>query len=325
MNQNIKPKVSIITAVYNKEELIHTCIASVLAQNYENFELILVNDGSPDKCPQICNDYSKKDGRIKVIHKENGGHSDARNMGILQSTGEYITILDADDYFSTNDAISNMIQLAKSNSSDIVITDFLNVWENKKQPRFINATGIEVLTYLIEEDIYHPTPGSRLFKKEIFESNLFKKLICDDEEWTPRTFFEAKKITIMPQSIYVRTTPADSVTRIETEENYFKKGYDKAYTAGVLIQFFENKQITVVQKSIIYKRFISLYLSSVHIYVHNLNKPELKERLLIMLEQNKNVLQASNVYPSFRHHLLASVIKYFGLKGAFLFFRLFSR
>jgi glycosyltransferase involved in cell wall biosynthesis len=325
MNKNKKPKVTIVTAVYNKEELIHTCIASVLSQNFKDFELILVDDGSRDNCPQICDEYAQKDSRIKVIHKTNGGHSDARNTGIVQANGEYITILDADDYFSDIDCIGAMLEIAESNNSDIVITDFLNVWENKKQPRFLKASGMEVLEYLIEEDIYHPTPCSRLFKKTIFEDNLFKNLICDDEEWTPKTFYRANIVSIMPHSIYVRTTPDDSVTRIETEENYFRKAYDKVYTTGVLIDFFENEDISLSQKKNIYKRFISLYLSSLHIYTHKLTNPQVKEKLLVMLEANKHVLKSSKVYRSFRHHLLALIIKYFGLRGALLFFKLFSR
>jgi glycosyltransferase involved in cell wall biosynthesis len=325
MEEKLKPKVTIVIAVYNKEELIHKCIASVLSQNFKNFELILVDDGSPDKCPQICDDYAETDSRIKVIHKKNGGHSDARNAGVINATGEYITILDADDYFCDNSCIGTMLEIAESNNAEIVITDFMNVWDKNRQPPFLNGTGMQVLEYLIKEDIYHPTPCSRLFKKTIFDDNLFKKLISDDEEWTPRIFFRAKKVSIMPQSIYIRTTPDDSVTRIETEENYFRKAYDKAYTTGVLIDFFEKEDISLSQKKSIYKRFISLYLSSLHIYTHKLTNPQLKEKLLVMLEANKHVLKSSKVYNSFRHHLLALIIKYFGLRGALLFFKLFSR
>jgi glycosyltransferase involved in cell wall biosynthesis len=325
MEEKLKPIVTIITAVYNKEELICTCVASVLSQNFKDFELILVDDGSPDNCPQICDDYAEKDNRIKVIHKANGGHSDARNTGILHSQGKYITILDADDYFSDDNCIGNMLAIAESNDSDIVITDFLNVWDNKKQPRFLKGSGMEVLEYLIEEDIYHPTPCSRLFKKTIFDNNLFKKLICDDEEWMPQTFCRANVVSILAKAIYVRTTPEDSVTRIQTEENYFRKAYDKAYTTGVLIDFFENENISLAQKKNIYKRFISMYLSSLHIYTHKLSSSQLKQKLLPMLEANKHVLKSSKVYNSYSHHLVALIIKYFGLRGALLFFKLFSR
>lgn len=325
MEGRLMPKVAIITAVYNKEELMHKCVASVLSQNFKDFELILVDDGSPDNCPQICDDYAKMDNRIKVIHKRNGGHSEARNTGIINSSGEYITILDADDYFSDNNCLGAMMEIAEFNDSEIVITDFLNVWDKKRQPPFLTSTGMEVLEYLIKENIYHPTPCSRLFKKTIFENNLFKKLICDDEEWTPKTFFRAKVVSIMPQSIYVRTTPDDSVTRIQTEENFYKKAYDRAYTTGELIDFFEKEGITSSQKKNIYKRFIALYVSSLHTYTHKLRSRQLKESLSVMLEANKHVVKFSEAYSSFRHHLLAWIIKYFGLKGALLFFKLFTR
>ena len=122
MEKNSSPKVTIITAVYNKEELIHKCVASVLSQNFIDFELILVDDGSPDNCPKICDDYAKQDSRIKVIHRENGGHAVAVNTGVLNAMGEYITVLDADDYFCDNDGIGEMIRVAELYNSDIVIT-----------------------------------------------------------------------------------------------------------------------------------------------------------------------------------------------------------
>jgi glycosyltransferase involved in cell wall biosynthesis len=325
MNIIKNPQVSIVTTVYNKEELIHKCISSILSQNFQNFELILVDDGSLDNCPEICDDYAKKDSRIKVIHRENGGHSAARNTGVLSSVGEYITILDADDYFCDNDGISEMVRVAELYNSDIVITDFLEVWDEENQPLILNATGIKILEYLIQEDIYHPTPCSRLFKKEVFDNNLFKKLICDDEEWTPKTFFRAEEVSILPKHIYLRTTPDDSVTRTATEQNHFRKAFDKAFTAGELINFYEDTTISTLQKRVLYKRFISLYLSSLHIYANKLSSNQLKGELLVVLNENKHVLKYSKFYDCYRHHLVARIMRYFGLKAVLLFFKIFTR
>ena len=93
---------SIIVPVYKAEKYISECVDSVLAQTFEDFELILADDGSPDRCPEICDEYAKKDSRIKVIHKENGGASSARNSGIDAACGEYIIFLDSDDYWEEN-------------------------------------------------------------------------------------------------------------------------------------------------------------------------------------------------------------------------------
>ena len=93
------PKVSVIIPVYNVEQYLNRCIDSVLNQTYKDFEIILVDDGSTDKSGEICDVYAEKDSRITVIHKENGGLSDARNFGIDAARGDFLTFLDSDDYF----------------------------------------------------------------------------------------------------------------------------------------------------------------------------------------------------------------------------------
>ena len=90
--------ISVIVPVYKVEPYINHCVDSILAQTYRDFELILVDDGSPDNCGKICDEYAKKDSRVKVIHKVNGGVSSARNMGLDNAKGEWITFIDADDY-----------------------------------------------------------------------------------------------------------------------------------------------------------------------------------------------------------------------------------
>ena len=97
-----KDLISIIVPIYNVEKYIKKCIDSIINQTYTNLEIILVDDGSPDNCGKICDKYKEKDDRIKVIHKKNGGLSDARNAGIDIATGEYITFIDSDDYVAEN-------------------------------------------------------------------------------------------------------------------------------------------------------------------------------------------------------------------------------
>lgn len=316
------PKVTIITAIYNKEELIDKCVSSVLSQSFKDFEYILVDDESPDKCPQICDEYAKNDNRIKVIHRKNGGHAIAVNTGISSSTGDYITILDADDYFCDNNAITEMVKIADENNCEIVITDFLKIWNDENRPQIMISTGIEMLEYLITQNIYHPTTRSRLFHRNVFQTNgLFKDFICDDEEWTPKSFYWAKRVGILPKVIYARTTPVDSVTQITTEENYFKKAHDRSITAGILIDFFENETLTINQKKSLYKRFIALYVSSLYTYVVKLRKENLKSKLLKRLEENKQVMNSSKFYNSYNHHILTMLINTFGIKSTLMILR----
>ena len=93
----MKPRISVILPVYNVENYLKKCIDSVCGQTYKNLEIILVDDGATDSCPQLCDEFAKKDERIRVLHKENGGLSDARNAGAKIATGEYITLVDSDD------------------------------------------------------------------------------------------------------------------------------------------------------------------------------------------------------------------------------------
>lgn len=101
---------SIIIPVYRTENFLHKCIDSVLSQTYPNFELILVDDGSPDNCPLICEEYAQHDNRVHVIHKSNGGAASARNVGIRAAHGDYIMFTDSDDYWNDSTALQSILE-----------------------------------------------------------------------------------------------------------------------------------------------------------------------------------------------------------------------
>ena len=98
----MEKKVSVIIPVYNVEKYLEECIQSVLKQTYKNLEIILVDDGSPDNCPKMCDEWAKKDSRIKVIHKQNGGASSSRNTGLDVMTGDFMCFIDSDDFIAKN-------------------------------------------------------------------------------------------------------------------------------------------------------------------------------------------------------------------------------
>ena len=119
LSQTSSPLVSVIIPVYKVEPYLRQCVDSVLAQTYTDFEVILVDDGSPDGCPAICDEYAEKDCRVKVIHKENGGLSDARNAGINIACGEYALFVDSDDFIS-KEFLENLLRMAEEYNLDIV-------------------------------------------------------------------------------------------------------------------------------------------------------------------------------------------------------------
>ena len=122
------PKVSILVPIYNVEKYLPRCIESVLSQDFKAYELILVDDGSPDQCPQICDEYAKKDTRIKVIHKKNGGLADARNVALDVMTGEYVVCVDSDDYISPTH-IEGLYHLIEKYGADVSINTFCSFYE----------------------------------------------------------------------------------------------------------------------------------------------------------------------------------------------------
>ena len=131
-----KPLISVIIPIYNVENYLAKCVNSVIDQNYKNLEIILVNDGSPDNCGSICDEYAQKDNRIVVIHKKNGGLSDARNAGLKISTGDFITFVDSDDYVN-KDFISTLVSLIQDFEADIAISPFIHFKDDEKKVKKI--------------------------------------------------------------------------------------------------------------------------------------------------------------------------------------------
>ena len=123
------PIISVVVPVYKVEPYLDTCVSSILAQTFSDFELILVNDGSPDRCPQMCEAWAEKDKRIKVIHKENGGLADARNCGVRAASGQYIAFVDSDDWVSP-ELLSTLYEGMQHGNYDITQCNFRRVYED---------------------------------------------------------------------------------------------------------------------------------------------------------------------------------------------------
>lgn len=126
-------KVSIIVPIYNVEKYLHQCVDSLLNQTLREIEVILVDDGSPDSCPRICEEYKKKDTRVKVVHKQNGGLSDARNAGMKLVEGEYVAFIDSDDYVDLH-MFEKLYAVAKERNLDVCYCDYNFDYDGKTQP-----------------------------------------------------------------------------------------------------------------------------------------------------------------------------------------------
>ena len=196
------PLISVIIPVYKVEKYINRCIDSVINQTYKNLEIILVDDGSPDNCPKICDDYAKKDERIKVIHKENGGLSDARNKGIQQATGKYIGFVDSDDYIDIKmyETLKNTLEKNDADISSCKCVRFhnkLEINQKKYNNRVVVYTQEEYMKKFfkigIQECVYYA--WNKLYKKNIICSDQYPKgLTSEDVVGTYKALLKSKKI-----------------------------------------------------------------------------------------------------------------------------------
>ena len=123
---NSQPKISVIVPVYETEGLLDRCVESIVGQTYKNLEIILVDDGSPDNCPAMCDEWAEKDSRIRVIHKENGGVSSARNAALDIATGDYIGFVDSDDWIEP-EMYSSLIQKISESGKNIALCSYLSL------------------------------------------------------------------------------------------------------------------------------------------------------------------------------------------------------
>ncbi len=169
------PQVSIIVPIYNAEKTIDRCVSSILNQEYKDFELILLDDGSSDASGDICDAYAQKDGRVRVIHKENSGVSDTRNQGIAMAKGEFLQFLDSDDWISP-EATKYFVQAATENRCDMVISDFYRViGERVALKGSIEEEGaLTRMDYAVKmmqkpADFYYGVLWNKFYKRSIVE------------------------------------------------------------------------------------------------------------------------------------------------------------
>ncbi len=167
--------ISIVSPVYNSSEFLSECIESVLKQTSSNWELILVDDGSTDGSGEICDEYAKKDARIKVIHKENSGQFDSRLCGIRASSGEYCTGLDSDDYLESN-CVEKLLEILQDKKYDVVSWNLRIVENNKeisvnKKKRYGEYSNIDFLEYIISSTDH--SFCNKLIKTELFKNAYF--------------------------------------------------------------------------------------------------------------------------------------------------------
>lgn len=212
-----KPLISVIIPVYKTEKYLKTCVESVCESDYKNLQIILVDDGSPDRCPEMCDELALGDSRIEVIHKENGGLSDARNAALDKARGDYVTFIDSDDLIK-KDMISDMYDIAVKENCDIVKTGMI-MTENENDEG-VNGDYIVVGKREALGRIYTDPPSivticGKLFKISLFDGLRFPVgMLNEDEYLTPRLFYRCERIALSEKTGYLyMQRPGESIMR----------------------------------------------------------------------------------------------------------------
>lgn len=215
--------VSIIIPVYKVEKQLQECVDSVLNQTYKNLEVILVDDGSPDTCPMICDEYRKKDGRIQVIHKENGGLSDARNRGIEGAAGEYVLFLDGDDFYGDAMAIENLVKRVQKSNADVLNFSYVKYDEDtdEKIPYFSGVNDMpdcaktkeKQLEYMTKNGLYIASACNKMIRRTVISDKLLfeKGVFSEDIEWCAKILYQAENIDFVCENFYYYRQRQDSI------------------------------------------------------------------------------------------------------------------
>ena len=242
-----KGLVTVVLPIYNVEKYLNRCIESVANQTYKNLEILLIDDGSPDNCPKICDEWAERDRRIRVIHKQNAGLGMARNTGIDNATGEYICFFDSDDYVDKN-TIEESFLLAQKENADVVIFGLNTV---SKNGNIINSFipfaepetygGIQVQNDFLPEYIapdplgdgyrkFYMSSCVALYSMDVIKNNNFhfvseRDIISEDIYSLIKLFSFVKKVAILPKACYYYCENNTSLSRTHRADRYEKIRY----------------------------------------------------------------------------------------------------
>lgn len=298
-----KPKVSIIVPIYNVEKYLIKCVDSLVNQTLKEIEIILVDDGSPDNCPKICDDYAKKDTRIKVIHKQNAGVSAARNTGIEVATADWLAFVDADDWVE-EDMFEEAYKRTINNDVDMVLFNFYSNYEkseiiNKKIPQEDFITEDKNIIEQLKLSVLHPmfapyhtqfacmaAPWNKIFKASIIKENNIKfplevKGIFDDGLFNLYYYDYVKKIDFFNKPLYHYRRLSTSIVnkfkqnKLEVNQAIFHK----------IEEYVEQHNADELLKSAYDSRVVMYLYITINTYFFNKDNPKsLKEKIVDLKE-----------------------------------------
>lgn len=285
--------ISIIVPIYKVEKYLDRCIRSIVEQSYQNLEIILVDDGSTDNCPAICDAWAEKDNRIKVVHKENGGLSDARNAGLAVATGEFISFIDSDDYVAP-EFICVLYEALINTGAEIVecATDYMDeddhILRHRPAANTRQMGRIEALRRLVLEDGVYQTVWNKLYRRDVIAEILFEKgKYNEDEFWTYLIFDHIETLAVVQQPLYYYLQRGSSI---------IGTGYNIRRLDGVEARFLRMQYLQKYEELACLTRqqfaFDCLWhLQCVLRHLKDTQQMKAKRDILVMLERTARVSQ----------------------------------
>ncbi len=243
-------KISIIVPIYNAETFIYKCVDSLLVQTYSNIEIILVDDGSPDRCPQICDAYAQADSRIKVIHKKNGGVASARNAGLDAAQGNYVMFVDSDDWILP-DYCEVMLQTALEKGTEVVCSNFEEVFEEGVVLKPVDGqiavnqeldTLDQVLKDITDSELYTWPVWAKLYASSVVKGLYFDQNMkfAEDVQFARDALVRAKKISLIVNNGYCYYRNASSVTILQKKS--MRWAFDDIKVMARLVEICEKNE-----------------------------------------------------------------------------------
>lgn len=294
--------ISVILPIYNVELYLKECIESVISQSYKNLEIILVDDGSTDQSPYICDEYVKIDNRIKVIHKENGGLSDARNVGIQASSGSYIALVDSDDLIAQNfieelyeGCIKSNAMIAACAYSKFSNEDEIVCFNNLDNAQVISGRELIKQIYLGQAGEFGFVAWNKLYSRKLFDNVQYPfGRIYEDTYTTYKLFLSSDRIILLNRPLYFYRIRPESIMTTRISLKKIKDGVDA--DASVVKYFQENQDYEILPyvSSYFCKQAVLTYYKWIP-KVNHAEKTEAKKYLKTVYKQTWIYCRKSNM------------------------------
>lgn len=316
-----EPLVSVIVPVYNVEKYLNKCVESIVNQTYKNLEIILVDDGSPDKCPQMCDNLAKNDNRIRVVHKENGGLASARNAGVKLIKGDYYTFVDSDDFIKET-FIEILLNRICYDDSQIVSCNFVHSDSSISLPLYNNSGCYSSETIILDFFYRKIEFGSCCGK--LYKSNLLKNVenknvvFIEDQLYNVECLLKTETVSFVEDELYYYSHNPDSLTHQKKPSNVYHEACVEAEkTRAFVINNYPNytKPINCLIVSHAFFLFLNMLDS-------NPTEEQKQYCLSIIKKVRKSVLFDNRASAKTRG---ACLLSYFGMKCVYRLYKVFVK